>query len=110
MRDPGRALWASVLLLAGGCGSSPPPNPTPLSTDFTIRRIIDTGGPEMSVRLVPDPVSNALFVLKRDGRVLRLTLPPPGASSLARLHPPVDTRVSDAQGVAFVPGGQLYLL
>src|SRR5260221_3085587 len=102
MRDPGRALWASVLLLAGGCGSSPPSNPTPLSTDFTIRRIIDTGGPEMSVRLVRDPGSNALFVLKRDGGVLRLTLPPSGAFSLHRLHRSVDTAVSAPPRLAFV--------
>jgi hypothetical protein len=75
-----------------------------------MRRIIDTGGPEISVRLVRDPVSNALFVLKRDGDVLRLTVPAQGAPSLERLYRSVDTGVSDAQGMAFGADGTLYLV
>lgn len=110
MRDPGKALSVFLLLLAGGCGSDAPSNPTPGSTDFTIRRIIDTGGPEMSVRLVRDPVSNALFVLKRDGDVLRLTVPASGAPIVERLYRSADTGVSDAQGMAFGADGTLYLV
>lgn len=111
MRDPERAVWVSIVLLAGGCGSSDPtPNPTPGSTDFTIRRIVATGGPEMSVRLVRDPVSNALFVLKRDGDVLRVTVPAEGAASLEMLYRSADTGVSDAQGMAFGADGTLFLV
>lgn len=110
MRNPRRALWASVLTLAGACGSSDTPSdPTP-SAEFTIRRIVDTGGPETSVRLVRDPVSNALFVLKRDGDVFRLTVPAQGAPSLERLYRSVESGVSDAQGMAFGPDGTLYLV
>ena len=84
-------------------------SPSP-STEFTIRRIIDTGGPEMSVRLVRDPVSSALFVLQRSGDVFRLSIPVQGAPSLERLYRSVDTGVSDAQGMAFAPAGTLYLV
>ena len=105
-----RILGASLLLLAGACGSSDGPGgPTP-ATDFTIRRIVDTGGPEMSVRLVRDPVSGALFVLQRTGDVLRLSVPAQGPPTLDRLYRAVDTGVSDAQGMAFAPDGALYIV
>jgi glucose/arabinose dehydrogenase len=104
------AFAASTFLLAGACGSGDGPvNPTP-STDFTIRRIVDTGGPETSVRLVRDPISNALFVLKRGGDVFRLTIPAPGAPSFERLYASVDTGTTDAQGMAFGPDGTLYVV
>jgi glucose/arabinose dehydrogenase len=106
MRNLRDAVWASALLLAGACGGSE----VPLSTDFAVRRIIDTGGPETSVRLVRDPVSNALFVLKRNGDVFRLTVPAPGASTLERLYGSSETGVSDAQGMAVGPDGTLYLV
>jgi glucose/arabinose dehydrogenase len=106
MRHSRKAFWASVLLLVGACGGSE----VPPSTDFGIRRIIDTGGPETSVRLVRDPVSSALFVLKRDGDVFRLTVPAQGAPSLERLYRSAETGVSDAQGMAIGPDGTLYLV
>jgi glucose/arabinose dehydrogenase len=111
MRKAGRAFSVSVLLLASGCGNGDPaPNPTPGTTAFTIRRIVDTGGSEMSVRLVRDPFSNALFVLKRSGDVLRLTIPAEGTPSLERLYTSADTGVSDAQGMAFGADGAIYLV
>src|SRR5438105_2648474 len=94
MRRARRAVWASTLLLAGACGGGGGTNP-PGSTEFAIRRIVDTGGPETSVRLVRDPASNALFVLERNGDVFRLTVPAQGAASLARLYGSADTGVSD---------------
>jgi glucose/arabinose dehydrogenase len=105
-----RAVAVGVLLLVSGCGGRDGPSgPTP-STDFAIRRIVDTGGPEMSVRLVRDPVSGALFVLKRAGDVFRLTAPAQGAPLLERLYGPADTGVSDVQGMAFAPDGTLYIV
>ena len=104
-----QALWASALLLAAACGGSDGPDGPP-STDFAIRRIVDTGGPEVSVRLVRDPVSGALFVLKRAGDVFRLTVPAQGTPTLDRLYGPADTGVSDAQGMAFAPDGTLFIV
>src|SRR5437867_7882481 len=109
MRSARNAAYASVLLFAGACGSGDVTNPT-ASTELTIRRIVDTGGPEASLRLVRDPVSNALFVLKRDGDVSRLTVPAQGAPSFERLYQSVETGVSDAQGMAFAADGTLYLV
>lgn len=109
MRNPRKALWASALTLAAACGSDAPSDPSP-STELTIRRIIDTGGPESSVRLVRDPVSNALFVLKREGDIFRLTVPAQGAPTLERIYRPAETGVTDVQGMAFGPDGTLYLV
>jgi glucose/arabinose dehydrogenase len=75
-----------------------------------IRRVIDTGGPEMSVRLVRDPLSNTLFVMKRDGDIFRLTVGAQGASSIERLYRAADTGVSDVQGMAFGSDGTLYIV
>src|SRR5437762_11115256 len=102
----GRALCLVLVGLAASCGSSEAPVPT----GFTLRRIADTGGPETSVRLVRDPVSNALFVLKRAGDVFRLTIPAQGPATLDRLYTAADTGVADAQGMAFAPDGTLYLV
>jgi glucose/arabinose dehydrogenase len=105
-----RALGAAAQLFLGGCGGSDGPvGPTP-ATDFLVRRVVDTGGPEMSVRLVRDPVSGALFVLQRSGDVLRLTIPAQGSPTLERLYRSTDTGVSDAQGLAFAPDGTLFIV
>jgi glucose/arabinose dehydrogenase len=105
-----RAAGASLLLLAGACGSGDGPTDPTASTDFTLRRIVDTGGSEMSVRLVRDPVSGALFVLRRAGDVFRLTVPAQGTATLERLFSAADTGVSDAQGMAFAPDGTLFIV
>src|SRR6185295_18227579 len=80
------------------------------STDFAVRRIADTGGPEMAVRLARDPASGALFVLRRSGDVFRLTVPAQGTTTAERLYSPAETGVSDAQGMAFAPDGTLYIV
>ncbi len=103
-------IWLCGVLIASGCGGSDTPTPPASTTDFVIRRIIDTGGPETSVRLVRDPVSNALFVLKRSGDVFRLSMPAQGGATLERLYQAADTGVSDVQGMAFAPDGTLFLL
>lgn len=105
-----RALLASALLAAGACGTSDSPSGPTAPTDFTIRPVIDTGGPETSVRLARDPISNALFVLERSGDVLRVTIPAQGAATLDRLYASAETGLSDAQGMAFGPDGTLYLV
>ncbi len=109
MRAIPRATWASILPMALACGGGGTTSPTP-STDFVIRRIIDTGGPETSVRLARDPVSNSLYVLQRAGDVYRLAVPAQGAATLERLFGTSETGVSDVQGMAFAPDGTLYLV
>src|SRR5262249_5319000 len=84
---------AAALLTALACGGGTTTTPTP-STDFVIRRIVDTGGPETSVRLARDPVSNSLYVLERAGDVLRLTIPAQGPPTLERLFGSAQTGVS----------------
>ena len=107
-----RRVWVCVapsLLALVACGGDDPSGPTP-STEFTIRRAVDAGGPEASVRLVRDPVLNALFVLRRDGDVLRLVLPASGAPAVERLYRAAETGVADAQGMAFGPDGTVYIV
>jgi glucose/arabinose dehydrogenase len=106
---PPRALLAAALLAGVACGAGPDA-PTPTGTDFQVRRIVDTGGGESSVRLVRDPVSGRLFVLRRDGDVLRVTLQAQGTATIERLYRAADTGVSDVQGMAFGPDGTLYLV
>jgi glucose/arabinose dehydrogenase len=105
-----KALGASVVLGARPGGPGPGPAGRTPEADFIIRRIVDTGGPEMSVRLVRDPVSGALFVLRRAGDVFRVTVPAQGTPTLERLYGPADTGVSDAQGMAFAPDGTLFIV
>src|SRR6266496_4187195 len=82
-----RRMAAVLALAAGACGGSEgPPNGTPLSTELLIRRVVDTGGPETSVRLVRDPVSNTLYALKLGGDVLRLAVPAQGAGPEGTLY------------------------
>jgi len=106
---PGTGGVCALVLLAACGGSDGPSGPT-ASTDFTIRRVADTGGPEMSVRLARDPLSGALFVLRRSGDVFRLAVPGQGTATVERLYGPAETGVSDAQGMAFAPDGSLYIV
>jgi len=106
---PGTGGVCALVLLAACGGSDGPSGPT-ASTDFTIRRVADTGGPEMSVRLARDPLSGALFVLRRSGDVFRLAVPGQGTATVERLYGPAETGVSDAQGIAFAPDGSLYIV
>jgi len=105
-----RMMAAAMLFVVADCGSSESPSPPAGSTEFAIRRIVDTGGPEMSVRLVRDPISSALFVVQRAGDVLRVNLPTQGAATVDRLYTSADTGVADVQGMAFAPDGTLYLV
>jgi len=106
---PGTGGVCALVLLAACGGSDGPSGPT-ASTDFTIRRVADTGGPEMSVRLARDPLSGALFVLRRSGDVFRLAVPGQGTATVERLYGPAETGVSDAQGMAFASDGSLYIV
>src|SRR5260370_4824410 len=101
-------IGATIALAAGGCGGGA--TPTPSSTELLVRRVVDTGGPETSVRLVRDTVSNALYALKLGGDVLRLTLPAQGTGSVETLFRAADTGVASPQGVAFGAEGTLYLV
>ncbi|HET6897981.1 MAG TPA: PQQ-dependent sugar dehydrogenase, partial [Vicinamibacteria bacterium] len=105
-----RSIGAGALVLLSACGGSEGPGGPTASTDFAIRRIADTGGPEMAVRLARDPASGALFVLRRSGDVFRLNVPAQGTATVERLFGSADTGVSDAQGMAFAPDGALYIV
>jgi hypothetical protein len=72
-----------------------------------MRRVADTGGG--SARLARDPQSDALYVMKLDGTILRLALSAAGATLQVVLDSS-DTGVSSPQGMAFSPDGVLYLV
>ena len=103
------AVGAALLALAVSCGGGTTPSPA-VPTDFAIRRVLDTGGPQTSVRLARDPLSNTLFVLQRAGDVLRVNIPAQGGPSLDRLYTAGDTGMGDVQGMAFAPDGTLFLV
>ncbi|HEY6548107.1 MAG TPA: hypothetical protein VI589_09380, partial [Vicinamibacteria bacterium] len=102
-----RRAAAGLLLLLAGCESTDEPEPE--TTDILVRRVVDTGGSGTSLRLARDPTNEALHVLKADGTVLRMN-GLDGVASTSVLYRTSDTGVAAAQGMAFGPEGNLYLV
>ena len=75
---------------------------------LTARKLIATGN-AYALRLARDPVSGALFVLRSDGTVRRVTITATG-SSIETVYSPAITGLPVPQGLAFGQDGTLYLV
>jgi hypothetical protein len=78
------------------------------ATALTIRRFAETA-PNITARLVRDPISGLLYVLRLDGSVYRL-VPNSNGATAEIVYTATVTGMPNPQGMAFGPEGTLYLV
>jgi hypothetical protein len=109
IRPPGRAVIIAglVALVAAAGPASAETIPQPTRPGIEVRRVIATEAAAPSVRLVKDPRDDTLYVLKRNGDVLRVRIDPPATTTLYRT---ADHGIAVGAGLAIGPDGSLYLV
>jgi glucose/arabinose dehydrogenase len=86
-----------------------PNGPVLLRDDMQIRKVLDTGG--AFIRLVQDPLTDAIFCLNSEGKIFQLNLQPGASSRMEQIYSATDIGGSPATtGMAVGPDGALYVV
>src|SRR5687768_15353347 len=106
-----RVYGTIVLFLSGSLLSScgPKTDETPPLRPLTVLPFATIEGAP-PIRLVRDPVSGLLHVLKADGTIVKVSYSSAPTTQVDPVYGPADTGMAAPQGMAFGPDGTLYLV